>query len=100
MGCVVYLYLIGFWQAGGGANGRRMTTISVEMVVSTSADPANHCYINSTKRDSHPVHYSDPTGTRTYIPAPLHCLLCTYRPTSGHLPSIGSSISLPEPCQM
>jgi len=25
MGCVVYLYLTGFWQAGGGANGRRVT---------------------------------------------------------------------------
>ena len=23
--CVVYLYLTGFWQAGGGANGRRVT---------------------------------------------------------------------------
>ena len=23
MGCVVYLYLTGFWQAGGGASGRR-----------------------------------------------------------------------------
>jgi len=22
MGCVVYLYLTGFWQAGGGANGK------------------------------------------------------------------------------
>ena len=22
---MVYLYLIGFWQAGGGANGRRVT---------------------------------------------------------------------------
>jgi len=25
MGCVVYLYLTGFWQAGGGANGRGVT---------------------------------------------------------------------------
>ena len=25
MGCVVYLYLTVFWQAGGGANGRRVT---------------------------------------------------------------------------
>jgi len=25
MGCVVYLYLTGFWQVGGGANGRRVT---------------------------------------------------------------------------
>jgi len=25
MGCVVYLYLAGFWQASGGANGRRVT---------------------------------------------------------------------------
>jgi len=25
MGCVVYLYLTGFWQASGGANGRRVT---------------------------------------------------------------------------
>jgi len=25
MGCVVYLYLTGFWQAIGGANGRRVT---------------------------------------------------------------------------
>jgi len=25
MGCVVYLYLTEFWQAGGGANGRRVT---------------------------------------------------------------------------
>ena len=25
MGCVVYLYLTGFWQAGGAANGRRVT---------------------------------------------------------------------------
>jgi len=25
MGCVVHLYLTGFWQAGGGANGRRVT---------------------------------------------------------------------------
>jgi len=25
MGFVVYLYLTGFWQAGGGANGRRVT---------------------------------------------------------------------------
>jgi len=24
MGCVVYLYLTGFWQAGGGANGSRV----------------------------------------------------------------------------
>jgi len=25
MGCVVYLYLTGFWQAGGGANGKGVT---------------------------------------------------------------------------
>jgi len=25
MGCVVYLYLTGLWQASGGANGRRVT---------------------------------------------------------------------------
>ena len=25
MGCVVYLYLTGFWQAGVGANGSRVT---------------------------------------------------------------------------
>jgi len=25
MGCVVYLYLTGFWQTSGGANGRRVT---------------------------------------------------------------------------
>ena len=25
MGCVVYLYLTGFLQAGGGAHGRRVT---------------------------------------------------------------------------
>jgi len=25
VGCVVYLYRTGFWQAGGGANGRRVT---------------------------------------------------------------------------
>jgi len=25
MGYVVYLYLTGFWQAGGGANGSRVT---------------------------------------------------------------------------
>jgi len=25
MGCVVYLYLTVFWQAGGGANGMRVT---------------------------------------------------------------------------
>ena len=41
------------------------------MGVSTSADPANHCYTNPRKGDSHPVHYNDPTRTRTYIPAPL-----------------------------
>jgi len=56
------------------------------MAVSASADPANHCYTNSTKADSHPVHYSDPTSTRTYIPAPFHNLLCTYPPPSGHSP--------------
>jgi len=25
MGCLVYLHLTGFWQADGGANGRRVT---------------------------------------------------------------------------
>ena len=25
MGCSVYFYLTGFWQADGGANGRRVT---------------------------------------------------------------------------
>ena len=34
-----------------------------------------------------------------YLP-PLHNLLCTYPSTSGHSPSIGSSASLPEPCQV
>jgi len=77
-----------------------VSVTSTEMEISTSADPANHCYTNSTKGDNHPVHYSDPTRTRTYIPAPFHNLLCTYPPTSGHSPSIGSSTSLPEPCQV
>ena len=70
------------------------------MGVSTSADPGNHCYTNSRKGYIRRVHYSDPTRSRTYIPAPLHNLLCTYPPTSGHSPSIGSSTSLPEPCQV
>ena len=134
MGCVVYLYLTGFWQAGGGANGRRVTgcgRVGAEQVVeggryisasvggiivvywvdvsftwvcvavvSTSADPGNHCYTNSRKGDIHRVHYTDPTHTRTYIPAPFHNLLCTYPLTSGHSPSMGSSTSLQEPCQV
>jgi len=36
MGCVVYLYLTGFWQAGGGANGRQVTgcgQVGVQQVV-------------------------------------------------------------------
>ena len=70
------------------------------MGVSNSADPGSHCYTISRKGDIHPVHYSDPTHTRTYIPAPFHNLLCTYPPTSGHSPSIGSSTSLPELCQV
>jgi len=37
------------------------------------------------ERRQPPIHYSDPTRTHTYIPAPpLHNLLCTYPPTSGH----------------
>ena len=52
--------------------GKRCILItSIEMGVSTSADPGSLCYTNSTKGDSHPVHYNDPTRTRTYIPAPL-----------------------------
>jgi len=52
------------------------------------------------KEDIRRVHYNYPTRTRTYIPVPFHNLLCTYPPTSGHSPSIGSSTSLPEPCQV
>jgi len=89
--------LAGWWRSQWKAS---ETTISTEMVVSTSANPGNHCYTNSRKGDSHPVHYSDPTRTRTYIPAPFHNLLCTYPLTSGHSPSIGSSTSLPETCQV
>jgi len=55
--------------------------------ISTSADPANHCYTNSTKADIHPVHHNDPTRTHTYEPAPFLNLLCTYQPTSDHSPS-------------
>ena len=80
MGCVVYLYLAGFWQA--------------------SANPGNHCHTNSRKGDIRRLHHSDPTRTRTYIPAPFHNRMCTYPPISGHSPSIGSSTSLPEPCQV
>jgi len=69
---------------------------STEMGDTTSANPGSHCYTNSRKGDSHRVHYSD--RTRTYIPPPLHNLLCTYPPPSCHSPSIGSSTGLPEPC--
>jgi len=73
---------------------------STEMGVSSSADSANHCYTTSRKGDSNPVHHSDPTRTHTYTPALFLNLLCTYPPTAGHSPSIGSSTSLPEPCHI
>ena len=60
----------------------------------------NHCYTNSRKGGIRRVHYSDPTSTRIYIPAPFHNLLCTYPPTSSYSPSTGSSTSLTEPCQV
>jgi len=51
---VVYLYLTGFWQAGGGANGRRVTGcgwVGAQQVVergryiSASAGGGDHCSV-------------------------------------------------------
>ena len=50
---------------------RCILTISTGMGDSASANPGNYCYIDSRKGDSHWVHNSDPTRTRTYICLPL-----------------------------
>jgi hypothetical protein len=50
---------------------------------SASANPGNHCYIDSRKGDSHWVHDSDPTRTRTYICLPFSQPVVT-PPPGGH----------------
>ena len=51
-----------------------------------SANPGNHCYINSRKGDSHSVHYSDPTRTRTCIPPPSTTCWYIHPPCLGTRP--------------
>ena len=64
------------------------------MGASISANLGNHCFINSKRGDSHPVHNSNPTRTRTYIYiTPLHYLLHFYSPRTGILFPIGSAAS-------
>ena len=94
MGCVVYLYLTGFWKAGGGANGRRVTgsgRVVAQQVVeggrcdcgwdhcsviggcllflsscsSGFQDSGNHCYTNTVSQN--PVRYKYTTH-----PIPCH----------------------------
>jgi len=66
---------------------RCIQTTSTEMGDSASANPGNHCYIDSRKGDSHWVHNSDPTPTRTYICLPLPQSVVTPPAPSGHFPS-------------
>jgi len=56
--------LAGWWRSEWKASDHYLNRDGV----SPSADPANHRYTNSTKIDSHPVHYSDPTQYTTVIP--------------------------------
>ena len=68
---------------------RCIQTTSTEMGDSASVNPGNHCYIDSRKADSHSVHNSDPTSTRTrtYICLPLPQPVVTPPTPSGHSPS-------------
>ena len=50
---------------------------------SISANPGNHCYINSRKGDGHRVQYNDPTRTRIYIPPPSRTCLYIHPPRSA-----------------
>ena len=78
------------------------TQESTEMGDSASANPGNHCYIDSRKGDSHWVHNSDPTRTRTYIYLPPSTTCCdSTRPAPPRpVPPIGSATSLPQPLQV
>jgi len=55
---------------------------------SISANHGNHCFINSKREDSHPIHNSNPTRTRTYIhpppPLPAGLLPAPYRHTTSY----------------
>jgi len=57
MGCVVYLYLTGFWQAGGGANGRRVTGWGRVGAQQVDVHPPAPCSETSAIRTQTPGNY-------------------------------------------
>ena len=58
------------------------------MGASISANHGNHCFINSKRGDSHPIHNSNPTRTCTYIhpppPLPAGLLPAPYGHTTSY----------------
>jgi len=65
--------LAGWWR------GQWLIT-STEMGVSTSADPGSRCCTNSGREGIRRLHHSDPTRTRSYIPAPSTTCYAPNRP--------------------
>jgi len=58
------------------------------MGASISANHGSHCFINSKRGDSHPIHNSNPTCTSTYVhsppPLPAALLPSLYRHTPSY----------------
>ena len=81
----MYLYLIGFWQRWG---------FQPQQILETTATQTQ-----GKERATQYTTVIPPALALIYL-APFHNLLCTHPPTSSHSLSIGSSTSLPEPCQV
>jgi len=57
--------------------------------------------LHKLKKRRHPLSTLQRSHPHSHLyTCPFHNLLCTYPPISGHSPSIGSSTSPPEPCQV
>ena len=79
---------------------RCIQTTSTEMQDSASSNPGNHCYIDSRKADSHSVHNSDPTRTRTIYTSPFHNLLWLHPPFRSLSLPLAPPLSPPQPLQV